>query len=171
MRSPPFVTVEDLAGSNGNSHWKLPSDLAAASNVPAQVGTGVDDLGIGVFEPPLAVRIVDRRPLGEDIADGGIDRTGQQGMGFLQRSDDVRSKSADKGKGTWRLRAFQLHPTPGSKTQKVFAWQLGPSRAHLGPLTNRRFVQRLNDVSIRIGKIKRIAAVPMLLRTFGNRPA
>ena len=44
-------------------------------------------------------------------------------MGFLEARDDVRSNAADKGKGSGRLRAFQLHPTPGSETQIVFAWQ------------------------------------------------
>jgi hypothetical protein len=98
----------------------------ATANVSLKIGSGVDQLCIGIFESSPTFWFVQRRPLREDIADRGIDCAGQETVGFLEAGHDLRGDAADERKGAWGFRTFQLAPTPGDEAYVLVAREVGP---------------------------------------------
>jgi hypothetical protein len=86
-----------------------------------QIGTGVDNLRIGILQSPLTIGIVERGSLGKDIADGRIDRAGEEAVGLMETCDNFGRHPCNKGKRSWRVRALQLNPGPGREAQIVSA--------------------------------------------------
>jgi hypothetical protein len=78
----------------------------------------------------MTIGIVERGPLGKDIADGRIDRAGEEAMGFMETRDDFGGHPCNKWKGTGRVRALQLNPDPGREAEIVSARQAVPDLAH-----------------------------------------
>jgi hypothetical protein len=95
-----------------------------------QVRPCVDQLGIGIFHPLLAIWVVQRHPFRKDIADRGIDRAGQEAMGLMEALDDLRGDTAYERERAGRFRAFQLHPAPGGKAYIMILWDAAPDLAH-----------------------------------------
>ena len=94
--------------------FELPVRLTPGGDVLAELLARIDQLGIGVFQPHLDVRIAERRAAGKHIADGRFHTGEKQAMGFVQARHDLRSHPADKRKWARRLIAFELHPHPRS---------------------------------------------------------
>ena len=129
----PEPAVGDRGGFGGVGR-KLPLKrtvrLPPAPNVLLQIETGADHLRIGIFQSPPAIGIVERGPLGKDIADGCIDRAGEKPMGLMETRDDFRRYSCNKWKRPGRVRALQLDPGPRREAEILSAWQAFPDLAH-----------------------------------------
>ena len=125
----PEPAVGDRGGFGGVGR-KLPLKrtvrLPPTTNVLLQIGAGADHLRIGIFQSPLTIGIVERGPLGKDIADGRIDRAGEKAMGFMETRDDFGRHPCNKGKGPGRVRALQLNPGPGREAEILFFRQTVP---------------------------------------------
>jgi hypothetical protein len=105
---------------------KAPVRSTPTVDVLLKIWPCVDQLCIGIFQPPLPIGIVKRCPFGKDIADGGIDRATEKAMSFVEAGDDFRSHPAYERKGAWGVCTFQLHPAPRSEAEIVPAWQAVP---------------------------------------------
>jgi hypothetical protein len=75
-------------------------------NVVFQVRPCVDQLGIGILQTAPAIRVVERRSIGEDITDCRINCAGEETMGLLETGNDLRCHTTDEGEGTRRLPTF-----------------------------------------------------------------
>ena len=64
-----------------------------------QIGVGADHLRIGIFQSPLTIGIIERSPLGKDIANGRIDRAGEEAMGFMATTSGATPAIKGKGPG------------------------------------------------------------------------
>ena len=78
----------------------------------AQVRPRLDQFGVGVLQSPAAVRIVERPPVGEHVADGGVDRALHEVVGFLEAGHDFWIHAPEERKGSRKFRAFELDPRP-----------------------------------------------------------
>ena len=96
---------------------------AATADVSLKIGSGIDQLCIGIFESSPTFGLVQRCPFREDIADCGIDRAGQETMSLVQAGHNIRGNAADERKGARGLRTFQLSPTPRDETHIMVARQ------------------------------------------------
>src|SRR6185295_3976092 len=116
----PEPAVDDHGGFGGIGR-KLPLKCtvrsAATPYVLLQIGAGVDHLRIGILQSPLTIGIVERGSLGKDIADGRIDRAGEETVGLMETCDYFRRHPCNKGKWPWRVRALQLNPGPGREAE------------------------------------------------------
>ena len=56
---------------------KAPVGFTSAANMLFEIGAGVHQFRIGIFQPPLPVGVIQRGAFREDIADGRIDGAGQ----------------------------------------------------------------------------------------------
>ena len=119
------------SGGFGRVGRKLPLKrtvrLPPTTNVLLQIGAGADDFRIGIFQSPLTIGIVERSPLGKDIADGRIDRAGEEAMGFMETGDDFWCHPSNKGKGPGGVRALQLNPGPGCEAEILVFRQTVPN--------------------------------------------
>ncbi len=102
----------------------------AAADVSLEMGAGVDQLRISIFEPSPTLRFVQRGPFREDIADRSIDRTGQETVSLLEAGYHFRGDPANEWKRAWRLRTFQLCPAPGDETHILGFGKAAPELAH-----------------------------------------
>jgi hypothetical protein len=91
----------------------------ATQNVLLEIGASVDHFRIGILQSPLTIGIVERGSLGKDIADGGIERAGEEAVGLMETYDNFGRHPCNKGKWPWRVRALQLNPGPGREAEIV----------------------------------------------------
>src|SRR5437879_8449377 len=90
----------------------------------------LDQFSVGVFQAPAALWIIERPPVGEHVADGGVDGALHEMMGFLEAGHDFGIHAPEERKGSRKLRAFELDPRPRAQTQIVIAVPASPDISH-----------------------------------------
>ncbi len=106
---------------------KLPIRLTPGRNVLTQLLSGIDQLGIGVFQPYPGLWVAECRATGEHIADGGFHTGKKEAVGFVQTRHHLRGHTADEGEWPRRLITLKLHPHPGGQPDILIARQCIPN--------------------------------------------
>jgi hypothetical protein len=90
----------------------------------------LDQLSVGVFQTLPAFWIVERPPVSEHVADGGINGALHEVVGFLEAGNDFGIYASKERKGSRKFHAFELDPRPRVQAQEVIAAPASPDVCH-----------------------------------------
>ena len=114
---------------------KLPLERAVRSpptpDVGAQMRSRLDQFSVGIFQTPPAFGIVERPPVSEHVADGRVDGTLHEVVGFLEAGYDFGVHAPQERKGSRMFRALELDPRPRVQAQVVVANPASPDVGHM----------------------------------------